>query len=60
VGKYKLSCRYNKEELIKRIQLIAKHKKHITLENLDALDLIKKVKKTKNTIFYFDPPYYLK
>ncbi|MBB1579132.1 MAG: DNA adenine methylase [candidate division SR1 bacterium] len=60
VGKYKLSCRYNKEELIKRIQLIAKYKKHITLENLDALDLIKKIKKTKNTIFYFDPPYYLK
>lgn len=60
VGKYKLSCRYNKEEMIKRIQLIAKYKKHITLENLDALDLIKKVKKTKNTIFYFDPPYYLK
>lgn len=59
-GKYKLSCRYNKEDLIKRIQLIAKYKKHITLENLDALDLIKKIKKTKNTIFYFDPPYYLK
>lgn len=59
-GKYKIDCRFNKEELIDRIRFIGIHRKHIHLENLDALDLVKKIKKDKNTIFYFDPPYYLK
>ena len=27
---------------------------------MDALDLVRKIKKNENTIFYFDPPYYLK
>ncbi|CAC9626877.1 DNA-methyltransferase [uncultured Gammaproteobacteria bacterium] len=62
-GKYKINCRFNKEDLIKRIKLIAKYKKQIDLYNLDALKLIKKIQKESNnnkTIFYFDPPYYLK
>lgn len=62
-GKYKIDCRFNKTELIKRIQLIAAHKKQINLYNLDALELIKTVNaqsNNRNTIFYFDPPYYLK
>jgi DNA adenine methylase len=62
-GEYKIDCRFNKKALIKRIKLIAKHKKQIELYNLDALELIKKIQKesnSKQTIFYFDPPYYLK
>ena len=59
-GRYKIGCRFNKEELIDRIKFIAIHRKHIHLENMDALELIKKIKKNKNTVFYFDPPYYLK
>ncbi len=58
-GKYKIDCRFNREELIKRIKLIANYKEKISLYNLDALELIKKIKKNKNTVFYFDPPYYL-
>jgi DNA adenine methylase len=62
-GKYKINCRFNKQNLIKRIKLIAKYKKQIDLYNLDALKLIKKIQAESNnnkTIFYFDPPYYLK
>ena len=62
-GNYKIDCRFNKVELIERIKLIAKHKNSINLYNLDALKLIEKIQKNrgnKNTIFYFDPPYYLK
>ncbi|MCK4729828.1 MAG: DNA adenine methylase [Candidatus Aenigmarchaeota archaeon] len=62
-GKYKIDCRFNKKELIRRIKAIAKHKKQINLYNLDALELVKKIQKESNnkqTIFYFDPPYYLK
>lgn len=59
-GKYKIDCRFNKSEIIKKIRAIAERRSDITLENLDALELIKKVRKDKNTLFYFDPPYYLK
>ncbi len=62
-GKYKMDCRFNKKDLIKKIKAIAKQKKRIHLYNLDALDLIKKIEleyQNTQTIFYFDPPYYLK
>jgi DNA adenine methylase len=62
-GKYKIGCRFNKEKLIVRIKEIEKYKDRIEICNLDAIDLIKKTsKKSQNsqTIFYFDPPYYLK
>lgn len=62
-GKYKIDCRFKKEDLIKRIRLIAKHKKNIYLNNLDALELVRRIKgfsNSSNIIFYFDPPYFLK
>jgi len=61
-GKYKIDCRFNKKELIKRIKLIGSKKNHIHLNFLDALELIKKIqsKPDRNTIYYFDPPYFLK
>lgn len=62
-GEYKIDCRFNKKELIERIKLISENKKNIHLYNLDALKLIDKIQREKgdkNTIFYFDPPYYLK
>jgi len=62
-GKYKIDCRFNKEEIIRRIRLIASKKNKIRLFNLDALDLIEMIKNESNnqqSLFYFDPPYYLK
>lgn len=62
-GEYKLDCRFNKKEIIKRIRSIAQNKKHIHIYNLDTLELIKiiqKESKNSSTIFYFDPPYYIK
>lgn len=61
-GNYLMDCRFNKEDLIKRIQMIAKERKKIRLYNKDAIDLIDLIQKenNSNTVFYFDPPYYLK
>ena len=62
-GKYKMDCRFNKKDLINRIKKIAEYKKNITIYNLNAVKLIKKIQKKESclqTIFYFDPPYYLK
>jgi len=62
-GRYLIDCRFNKEDLIERIRRIKQHKDSIHISNLDAMDLIKKIQKkskNENTIFYFDPPYYIK
>lgn len=61
-GHYRIDCRFNKEDLIERIRRIGKYKDRIHIRNLDAMALVKKIKKNpkvENTIFYFDPPYYL-
>lgn len=63
-GNYKLDCRFNKEDLIKRINKIAERKGNISLYNDDALVLMDRIiEKNDNldrTLFYFDPPYYEK
>lgn len=62
-GNYLMDCRFNKDDLIKRIRKIAEYKKHIRLYKKDAISLIKKIESEsldKNIIFYFDPPYFLK
>jgi len=62
-GNYKINCRFNKKDLVERIREIANHKDKIHLYNLDALKLIKQIEKEagiRNTVFYFDPPYFLK
>lgn len=61
-GNYKIDARFNKEDLIKRIQRIADYAERIHLTNEDAVILVKKLKdKLPNkTLFYLDPPYYVK
>lgn len=61
-GNYKIDARFNKTELVKRIQQIGKLENRIMLYNLDAIKLIKKISKRlpEKTLIYFDPPYYLK
>jgi DNA adenine methylase len=62
-GDYLIDCRFNKSELIERIQKIALRKDDITLYGEDAIDVIDKIQAQatdENIVFYFDPPYYLK
>lgn len=61
VSEYKLDCRFNKKDLINKIEKIAEQKNRIRLYNLDAIDLINDVLLhcDKSSLFiYFDPPYY--
>ena len=61
---YKIDCRFNKEELIKRIAKIASYKDKINIYNKDALYFLgmKSINKLqdKNCIVYADPPYFVK
>lgn len=59
-GNYLINARYNKEDLINRIQRIADYKDRIEVCNVDAADLVTKLsKESSNKMFYYlDPPYY--
>ena len=61
-GNWKIDARFNKKDLIGRIQKIASYKGKIELFNSDAVELVKLLKTTlpQKSLFYFDPPYYVK
>jgi DNA adenine methylase len=61
-GHWKLDARYNKADLIDRIQRIADLRHRISLYNLDANVLLGSVlsKVPRRSLVYLDPPYYVK
>lgn len=61
-GDWKLDARYNKPDLISRIEKISLHSANIRLYNLDAKQLITEILPSlpKKTLVYLDPPYYVK
>lgn len=62
MGKYKIDARYNKKDLIERIEIIAAQKNKIELTSMDSVALIKRYKRppSEKTLCYLDPPYYVK
>lgn len=61
-GPWKIDARFNKPDLIQRIQRIAGYANRIFLYNLDATDFIRDVLPTlsERTLVYLDPPYFQK
>ncbi|EJN14595.1 site-specific DNA methylase [Bradyrhizobium sp. YR681] len=59
-GPWKIDARYNADELIFRIESIAKMKKRIKLTNRDAISFLKfgLPKWPDKGLVYLDPPYY--
>lgn len=56
-GKYKLSCRFNKKTLIKKINLIHYLKDKITLYNQDVNSLLNNLQLNNQALAFIDPPY---
>lgn len=61
-GNWKLDCRFNKPDLVKRIRRISEFKRHISLYNMDAFVFVQTElpKFEANSLVYLDPPYYVK
>ena len=59
-GKWKLDARFNKQDLIARIERIARYAHRIRLYNVDAAVFIRQVIPSLplRTLVYLDPPYY--
>lgn len=60
-GPWKIDARYNADELIFRIQSIAKMKSRIKLTRSDAISFLKHGMKKwpEKTLIYLDPPYFV-
>jgi DNA adenine methylase len=59
-GRWKMDARFPRNELIRRVEAIAKNRERITATNLDAEVFIRQhVRKLpRRTLVYCDPPYY--
>jgi DNA adenine methylase len=61
-SEWNIDARYNKRELIRRIQKIANYRTRITVNCEDACSFLAKLmpKLPERSLIYFDPPYFLK
>jgi DNA adenine methylase len=61
-GPWKIDARFNREELIFRIESIAKMRDRVTVTRMDALKFMaaKVGQWPAKTLIYLDPPYYVK
>lgn len=61
-GDWKIDCRYNKSDLIKRIRRVARYRNRISIYNEDAELLLDRLGHciSKTSVIYVDPPYYEK
>ena len=61
LGRYKIDARFNKYNLLKKIERIALYSNRIKVYKKDALTLLKNINnKTQKHFIYLDPPYYHK
>ena len=61
LGKFKIDARFNKNDLIARIQKIGRFKDRIALTNLDGISFVRKIDAKPESVFiYLDPPYFQK
>jgi DNA adenine methylase len=60
-GKWKIDARFGRDDLIRRIRKIARHRSRITVTGLDAKQYLATTLPQVDTPFvYLDPPYYIK
>lgn len=59
-GNYKIDVRFNKSNLISRIENIAEKRELIRLTNLESIDFLQQVFNVdqENSFIFLDPPYY--
>lgn len=60
-GGWKIDARFNRDDLIRRIRKVARHRRRITVTSVDAaLYLEEELPGIQSPFVYLDPPYYVK
>jgi DNA adenine methylase len=57
-GTWTIAARFNKEDLIRRIERVGQFKNRIHIYCDDAIDFLRKHRFTPKTLRFLDPPYY--
>lgn len=57
-GDWKIDARFNKPELVWRIQRIGELKHRIAITHTDAVQLLQETRSMRNSLVYLDPPYF--
>ncbi len=59
-GEYKIDCRFNRDDLSRRIERVSKYRGQIHLTRLDALRFLKKANNAipDRSLLFIDPPYF--
>lgn len=62
LGKYKIDARYNKSELLRKIEKIGRYKGRIQVSRIDGVQLLSQYTgpSGRDVFIYIDPPYYEK
>ncbi|WP_434107947.1 DNA adenine methylase [Paraburkholderia caffeinilytica] len=56
---YSIDCRFNRDELVERIEALSTLGPKFDVQHSDALEVIKRQRNKRSVLFYVDPPYYL-
>lgn len=61
-GNYLIDCRFNRDDLIRRVRRVARYADRIHLTRCDALDFLDHCDRTlpANSLLFIDPPYFKK
>jgi DNA adenine methylase len=57
-SEYALDCRFNREELIRRIEYLSQYRDRVTVEKADGISCIRSLKANDDCVLYVDPPYF--
>ncbi|NTW29222.1 MAG: DNA adenine methylase [Coriobacteriia bacterium] len=59
-GNYKIDARFNREQLVERVNRLALYANDITVTSSDGVDVIKEYSSVSDAFIYADPPYFEK
>lgn len=61
-GPWGIGARFNRDDLVRRIERVGRHRSRITIHQLDGAKFIESVasKLPKSSLVYLDPPYFVK
>lgn len=59
-GNCKLDCRFNKEKIIEKINVLSKLRDQVSVYNLDVNDFLNEIELSEDVLIFLDPPYYVK
>jgi DNA adenine methylase len=56
-GMWKLDARFNRSDLIRRVQRLGQYRRQIKLTCVDGAQMIRRLRPASNCLVYIDPPY---